>query len=138
MTECGHERLVEGYYGHDCAACRELIYLYGSAPWDLPTDEEQARIDAEEYFYTHGTCETCGGEWGDGWSTCICGEGGEDGWLYRCGYVWARGVGCTKAGTEECDECPLRAEYERDEARAAAAAQRPRQRPQEPLYGTER
>lgn len=72
MTTCKHEKLTEGYYGHDCAACGELIYPWGQAPWDYLTDEEQAQIEREEYEATHGRCETCGGEWGDGWSTCTC------------------------------------------------------------------
>lgn len=72
MTDpaCSHD-WREGYYGHDCIKCGAFV-VYGQAPWDVPTDEEQARIDAEEYAYSHGTCETCGGEWGDGWSSCRC------------------------------------------------------------------
>ncbi len=77
MTTCKHEKLIEGYYGHDCAVCGELIYPFGGAPWDVPTDDEQARIDAEEYRMTHWTCETCGGEFGDGWTTCRCVEEGD-------------------------------------------------------------
>lgn len=75
---CTHEKLIEGYYGHDCAACGELVYPHGCAPWD----------DDEDYSWT---------EYDDG----------ETDEYYDCG--WVRGVGCTLAGTEECDfECPFR------------------------------
>lgn len=40
--------------------------------FDFPTEEEEARIEEEEYKYCHGICLTCGGAWGDGWSTCTC------------------------------------------------------------------
>lgn len=42
MTTCKHDQLVEGYYGHDCAACGELVYPWGCAPWD----------DDEDYSWT--------------------------------------------------------------------------------------
>ena len=73
MEECKHDGgLVEGYYGHDCALCGVLIYPYGQEPWNVPTEEQQRIIDEEEYRRTHWTCETCGGEFGDGWTTCTC------------------------------------------------------------------
>ncbi len=38
--------------------------------------ERFERFEREEYYYYHGNCPTCGGEYGDGWSTCTChGEG---------------------------------------------------------------
>lgn len=81
MSACKHEQLREGYYGHDCAACGELIYPHGCAPWEEGEDD--------------------GNYQGDGW------DDGETDEYYDCG--WVRGVGCTLAGTEECDfECPFR------------------------------
>lgn len=74
MTTCTHEKLVEGHYGHDCAACGVLVYPYGSEPWAYLTPEEEDALAREEAAYTDGRCETCGGEWGDGWSTCRCEE----------------------------------------------------------------
>lgn len=80
-SPCKHEKLVEGYYGHDCAACGELVYPYGSAPWDDVGDDDYP--DA-----------------GDGWDD-------DDESEFDCG--WVRGQGCQLAGTEECDfECPFR------------------------------
>jgi hypothetical protein len=36
-------------------------------------DEDAERAAArEEYYATHGTCEGCGNEYGDGWSNCTC------------------------------------------------------------------
>lgn len=80
--QCKHEKLIEGYYGHDCAACGELVYVYGCEPWVYLTPEEEDALAREEAFYTDGRCEICGGEWGDGWSTCRCDleeEGASDG-----------------------------------------------------------
>lgn len=48
MTTCKHEKLIEGYYGHDCAACGELIYPYGSAPWDDGPDDEDYGWEEED------------------------------------------------------------------------------------------
>lgn len=48
MTACNHEKLVEGYYGHDCAACGELIYPYGCAPWDDGDDDWDQSDDGED------------------------------------------------------------------------------------------
>jgi len=79
MNECKHEKLVEGYYGHDCAACGELVYPTGCAPWDDGPDDE-------DY----------------GWDDDV-----DDEPEFDCG--WVCGVGCQLAGTEECDfECPFR------------------------------
>lgn len=117
MSDCPHTKLCDGYYGHVCAACGVLIYPYGSEPWlDVPDEEEP-----------HGSCEVCGGEWGDGWSSCRC-EDDEEAW-FDCG--WVRGQGCTKAGSEECDwECPHRRDFERGmrltQARLAERHQQPR------------
>lgn len=43
-----------------------------------PNEEEERRIEQEEYEHNHGVCSTCGGEWGDGWTTCTCTDGGEN------------------------------------------------------------
>ncbi len=59
------------YDGTRCQRCG-AFYVHGLAPWEIPTDDEQARIDREEYEATHGTCEECFGEYGDGWSNCTC------------------------------------------------------------------
>lgn len=76
---CKHnDALTEGYYGYDCALCGELIYPYGQEPWNYLTDEEEAQIAREEYEATHGACAFCGGEWGDGWSSCMCEELSDD------------------------------------------------------------
>lgn len=66
-TECQHA-WQEEYYGVRCTKC-DLFYVDGSAPWDYVDEDALAR---EEYYYNHGTCEVCGGEWGDGWTTCTC------------------------------------------------------------------
>lgn len=52
MSDCKHEKLVEGYYGHDCAACGELVYPYGSAPWDDwdISDYDDYEDDEDEWF----------------------------------------------------------------------------------------
>lgn len=71
ICEHGEHDYYDGYYGTHCRNC-DWFAPYGAASWDIPTEEEQARIDAEEEFYTSGTCAVCGGEWGDGWSSCIC------------------------------------------------------------------
>lgn len=84
MSECKHETLVEGYYGHNCAACGELVYPYGSEPW-MPDDSDYPAAGR-----------------GDGWD-----DDEFDSWLDQCG--WVRGQGCQLAGTEECDfDCPFR------------------------------
>jgi hypothetical protein len=70
MTDCKHD-WVDEYYGVRCKHC-DTFYPHGSEPWAYPSDDEIARIEREEYEYSHGRCETCGGEWGDGWSTCTC------------------------------------------------------------------
>ncbi len=86
MAECKHEKLVEGYYGHDCAVCGKLVYPSGNAPWDEPTDEDDSDYPAAGH----------GDEWGD-----------DDESEFDCG--WVTGLGCQLAGTEECDfECPFR------------------------------
>jgi hypothetical protein len=85
VNDCKHDKgLVEGYYGHDCAVCGELVYPYGSEPW-MTEDDGFHSIDDYQ---------------GDGWDDDDDGE-------FDCG--WVRGVGCQLAGTEECDfECPHR------------------------------
>lgn len=59
--QCLHERLVEGYYGHNCADCGVFLYPYGNAPWDDSDDD----VD----------------EWDDD----------EDEWLSRCAWVRSQG-----------------------------------------------
>lgn len=71
MCDDGDHDFYEGYYGTSCRKCGWFA-PYGCAPWDVPTYEEQAWIDAEEYANSHGVCAFCGGEWGDGWSSCVC------------------------------------------------------------------
>lgn len=91
--QCAHENLRQGYYGHDCADCGELIYPYGCEPWALIEDDDSDYPKAGR---------------GDDWED----EDDEDEWLYRCG--WVRGEGCTLAGTEEYDwECPFRRDFYR-------------------------
>lgn len=60
----------EEYHGHRCSRC-DLFYIHGLAPWEYDPEEEE-RIAREEYYFTHGTCEICFGEYGDGWSNCEC------------------------------------------------------------------
>jgi hypothetical protein len=93
--ECTHEKLVDGYYGHDCADCGVLIYPYGSEPWS-PTD------DADDD--PHGA-----------WL---------DAWLERCGGLTQASV-CVLAGTEECDfECPFRTKFDGPRKEQHAHAER--------------
>lgn len=59
---------IDGFYDYG-----HVIYdLYYPDEFDYPTEEEERRIEREEYEYNHGVCSTCGGEWGDGWTTCTC------------------------------------------------------------------
>lgn len=74
-------------------------------------------LESEEGEREYGVCETCGGEWGDGWSNCTCyedEEGDLETALSECGMM---GDGyCLNAGTEYCDwECPFRNERWMDE-----------------------
>lgn len=55
---------LEEYYGHRCSRCG-VFYPHGGAPWDFNPDD-----DFEDDYYI--TCSGCGGEYGNGWSTCIC------------------------------------------------------------------
>ena len=59
MTEpCKHDKgLVEGYYGHDCAVCGELVYPYGSEPWN----------DDEDYSWTEDGWDDDESEFDCGW-----------------------------------------------------------------------
>ena len=66
----GNHDYFDDYYGHQCRNC-DSFFAFGNAPWDYDPDVE-ARIEREEYYATHYTCEICGGEVGDGWSTCVC------------------------------------------------------------------
>jgi len=51
---------------------RRPITLYPTEPWLVLTEEQEYQLAKEEYEHNHGTCEVCNGEWGDGWSNCIC------------------------------------------------------------------
>lgn len=74
----------ESYYGHDCTKCG-MFCPHGGAPWD----------DCDDDYPD------------DDWPND---EDDED--FFDCG--WVRGVGCTLAGTEECDfECPHRRDFEK-------------------------
>ena len=55
----GEHDWEEDYYGQVCRICGDF----------MPNIEE----DCDE-IPEHGTCQTCGGEWGDGWSNCTCDE----------------------------------------------------------------
>jgi hypothetical protein len=84
MLECKHT-WVEEYYGYLCTACG-LFYPYGCAPWE---DVDWWNDDEPVYGDEH-----------------------EDEEFFDCG--WVRGMGCMKAGSEECDwECPDRRNYEK-------------------------
>ena len=84
----GEHDWTEDYYGQVCRICGDF----------MPNVEE----DIDE-VPEHGTCETCGGEWGDGWSNCTCEDGGA-GYDYEytpctcrlchCGNVTAHGGKC--------------------------------------------
>lgn len=50
-----------------CPYCCEVRDDYGNI-YDYEEFDED-----DEYYRTH-TCEICGGEYGDGWSTCTCEE----------------------------------------------------------------
>ena len=66
---CQHQGGVkEHYYGYKCADCGEFLYPYGCEPW-IDADEEELEREA---LLMEGRCFVCGGEWGDGWSTCRC------------------------------------------------------------------
>jgi hypothetical protein len=70
MTECTHV-WKETYYGLRCELCQVLI-PNGNGPW-MPLEDE-LEDDDEESYYEYGTCQTCGGEYGPGWSCCTCDE----------------------------------------------------------------
>lgn len=75
MSECQHATWRDGYYGHECADCGEFMCFYGAEPWVYLTPEEEEQLAREEAFYSGwGVCIFCGGERGDGWSTCRCEE----------------------------------------------------------------
>ena len=69
MATCLNHQWEEEYYGYKCIYCG-LFVPFGGEPW--AADDEQVAKD--EYQYNHGTCDMCGGEWGDGWSNCTCEE----------------------------------------------------------------
>lgn len=80
-AHCDHE-FYEGYYGTHCRKC-DWFAPFGSEPW----------LTEDDGFYPISDYQ------GDGWD--------DDEPEFDCG--WVRGVGCTLAGTEECDfECPFR------------------------------
>lgn len=69
-AECQHD-WKEEYYGWECRKCRAFA-AYGCEPWTVQTEEDGRQLAEEEYYFSHGYCEICGGEWGDGWSSCTC------------------------------------------------------------------
>ena len=84
MTACDHD-WKESYYGFDCTKCG----AFGPADmWD----------DADGDYPS------------DDWPNDKSYD--EDEPWFDCG--WVRGMGCTKAGSEECDwECPHRRDFEK-------------------------
>lgn len=94
--KCEHKNLVDGYYGHDCADCGELVYPYGCAPWDDgddwdDDDPEMACVECGKLSIDY--CQCCGGP--------LCGMHSEVG----CGF---------------CKDCPT-AEWIAAEETAARA-----------------
>jgi hypothetical protein len=82
--ECKHV-WTEEYCGWLCVPCG-LFYAYGCAPW-------------EDHDFDPDFDDGIRDEW-------------DDEPEFDCG--WVRGMGCTMAGSEECDwECPHRRDYER-------------------------
>jgi len=39
---------------------------------DIEFAEDMAGLDEDDDDFPDGTCEVCGGEYGDGWSNCTC------------------------------------------------------------------
>ena len=77
---CKHEKLVEGYYGHDCAACGELVYPYGCEPW-MPDDDDYGDSDYPDDD-PENACAECGRPGIDSCQCCgapLCGMHGEIG-----------------------------------------------------------
>jgi hypothetical protein len=75
----GQTFVCKGMFTGECQAPnitpREISELKDDffAPPYAEDDEEAERATArEEYYATHGTCEGCGNEYGDGWSNCTC------------------------------------------------------------------
>lgn len=60
FCEGDNHNFVKNYYGTKCKNC-DLFYSDGGAPWEYD-EEREAEIAREEYYLTHGNCETCGGE----------------------------------------------------------------------------
>lgn len=63
---CTHE-WEEDYYGVRCKICRAFI-PYGCEPWAYTDDS----FSEQEELYLYHTCETCGGEFWDGGTSCTC------------------------------------------------------------------
>ena len=77
MPGCVNHVWEETYYGLKCQVCGVFVPS-GCEPW-MPIDEEDdEEEDDEEEFYGYGTCETCGAEYGPGWSSCFCDELDQD------------------------------------------------------------
>lgn len=66
----------EGFIDDDSDDGGYSAYLDNNHPDEFyePSEEEERRIVDEEYEHNHGICGTCGGEWGEGWTSCICDE----------------------------------------------------------------
>ena len=62
LDECGRIRFYTSSPPNHCMDCLEVLADYSYFD-DWEEDEEMFQVF---------TCETCGGEYGDGWSTCTC------------------------------------------------------------------
>lgn len=69
MCLAGEHFWVETYYGTKCSECG-IFYPDGCAPWD---DEEiDSWIESNDDPSVYRTCQTCGGEFWDGGTSCTC------------------------------------------------------------------
>lgn len=85
MSEHTHA-WTEEYYGWLCVPCG-LFYAYGCAPWE---DDD----------------------WSEVWDDDGIRADVDDEHEFDCG--WVPGMGCTMAGSEDCDwECPHRRDFEK-------------------------
>ena len=62
--ECQFPNISE----REASALRDDFF---TPPYSVDEEDEIAAA-REEYYATHGTCEGCGNEYGDGWSNCTC------------------------------------------------------------------
>jgi hypothetical protein len=73
VTALGTVRFLEVSPSGYCFDCRSVLADYGYY------DEFDEDDEDDEYGRTY-TCDSCGGEYGDGWSTCICDD--DDHWYW--------------------------------------------------------